>query len=394
LSEAREEVLSDIHQMNALRKADGVNATVDPLDDAHWEKRVAETGHCSALIKVTPNNGDILVGHTTWDDYSKMTRIFKYYKFDLSGAESVASLIAFSAYPGALSSTDDFYITDSNLTIMETSLEVLDPAVWGRIMQFPDHPHIPNFVHIMTTNRLARSAPHWSWLFTSTNTGTYTSQWMVVDYNKMERRGPLANATLPANTFWVIEAVPGAVESHDMTGLLTKQRYFPSFNRPLFSKTREVTGFTAAQSSHGALYSWDHNPRADIFRGAAPEVEGLYDMRLLMRRNRYPLTGAQPSSAGHDISARFDLLPSGGVPNGGIDAKIVNRCLLKKLEVQAISGPSHGTLPPFRWRAEGGAELWPGWPHDGLPDVWDFDFVQMTPAGMAEVKDIEVCEAQ
>jgi len=280
------------------------------------------------------------------------------------------------------------------LTIMETSLEVLDPAVWGMIMQFPDHPHIPNFVHIMTTNRLARSAPHWSWLFTSTNTGTYTSQWMVVDYNKMERRGPLANATLPANTFWVIEAVPGAVESHDMTGLLTKQRYFPSFNRPLFSKTREVTGFTAAQSSHGALYSWDHNPRADIFRGAAPEVEGLYDMRLLMRRNRYPLTGAQPSSAGHDISARFDLLPSGGVPNGGIDAKIVNRCLLKKLEVQAISGPSHGTLPPFRWRAEGGAELWPGWPHDGLPDVWDFDFVQMTPAGMAEVKDIEVCEAQ
>ncbi|CAK8987984.1 Putative phospholipase B-like 2 [Durusdinium trenchii] len=49
---------------------------------------------------------------------------------------------------------------------------------------------------------------------------------------------------------------------------------------------------------------------------------------------------------------------------------------------KAISGPSHSALPAFRWTTEvdgAKSELFQGWPHLGLPDVWDFDFVQMTP---------------
>jgi len=367
----------------------------DPLDDEHWERRMVEGGRCSAFVRLTDDNGDIFMGHSTWDDYSKMTRIFKYYNFVLLGADTVASLIAFSSYPGVLSSTDDFYTTDSKLAIMETSLMVLDPALWDRAMHFPEHPHIPNFVHIMATNRMARSAQHWSWLFSGAKTGTYASQWMVADYKKLDElsRGSLASGSLPANTFWVVEAVPGAVESRDMTGFLTQHRYFPSFNRPFFERTRALTGFTAAERSpkFGPLYSWEHNPRAEIFKGAAREVEALNDMRLLMRRNRYPSTGAYPATPGHDISARFDLLQKGGVPNGGIDAKVVNRCLMEVHQVQAISGPSHAPLPPFRWRSESGEELWPGWPRDGLPDVWSFGFVQMTPTGIAAVRDLEMC---
>ena len=33
--------------------------------------------------------------------------------------------ISFSSYPGCLTSTDDFYIINGNLLVMETSLEVL-----------------------------------------------------------------------------------------------------------------------------------------------------------------------------------------------------------------------------------------------------------------------------
>lgn len=70
------------------------------------------------------------------------------------------------------------------------------------------------------------------------------------------------------------------------------------------------------------------------------------------------------------------------IPNGGIDAKVTNSCLLKKMKCQAISGPSHQMLPAFRWTSEvDGAqtELFQGWPHLGLPDVWDFDFIEMSP---------------
>merc|ERR1712232_497953 len=81
-----------------------INAT--ELDDKHWERRLAESGHCSALIRVIKDNQDLYMGHTTWDDYSKMTRIFKYYNFPFDGAATMAEKIAFSSYPGTISSTD------------------------------------------------------------------------------------------------------------------------------------------------------------------------------------------------------------------------------------------------------------------------------------------------
>lgn len=43
-------------------------------------------GRCSAFVKLGDENSELFLGHTTWDDYSKMTRLFKYYDFDLPGA--------------------------------------------------------------------------------------------------------------------------------------------------------------------------------------------------------------------------------------------------------------------------------------------------------------------
>merc|ERR1719401_767647 len=111
-------------------RTNGNSSTEDLLDDAHWESRLARSGRCSALVRLAAGNQDILLGHATWSDYSQMTRIFKYYKFSLRGAGSVTTLMALSSYPGAVSSTDDFYIMDSGLAIMETSLTLLNPTVW------------------------------------------------------------------------------------------------------------------------------------------------------------------------------------------------------------------------------------------------------------------------
>lgn len=374
-------------QMHALRgksRAEQVrinDTSVDPLDDAHWEQRVVSSGRCSALVRVTEMNHDVFMGHATWDDYSKMTRVFKYYKIFLDGADTIANHIAFSSYPGALSSTDDFYITDSGLSIMETSLIVLRPEAWDTITTLP---YTPNFMHLMATTRLANGAANWVQLLTGMNSGTYTSQWMVMDYNQF-----VPNQPIPDNAFWVAEMVPGAVQAMDMSAYLRTHRYWPSYNRPYFPETRNAAGYQAAEASHGALYSWGSNPRAKIFASHYKDVNALSEMRILMDRNAYPSPGTV--SAGHEIMARMDLDPAVKEPNGGIDAKVVGRCLMKSLGVQAISGPSHESLGPFRWTKEDKTEAWPGFPHIGLPEVWNFEYVQMNPTGQGPIQDVGEC---
>lgn len=346
----------------------------DPLDDAHWEKRVATDGRCSAFVRLATGSADLLVGHTTWDDYSKMTRVFKYYKFPLHASDTAANHIAMSSYPGAVSSTDDYYVMDSGLTVTDTSIEVLEPAVWSRMPQFPVSPSIPNFIHVMAVNRLAKSGGHWASLFTSSGHNShYAAQWMVIDYNLFS-----VGEALPDNVLWVIEVLPSTVMFADESKKLREQGYWGSFNRPYFSDIRQASGHFAAQRSHGDLYSWEKNPRAQIFKSAAASVNSMFDMRGLMTRNTFATSGMGP---GHDISARMDLDLHVPLPNGGIDAKVVNRCAAKLLQVQAESGPSHAALSAFRWTAGPGKELWPGWPHIGQPDTWGFDFQQMGPLG-------------
>jgi len=359
----------------------------DPLDDAHWKRRLRETGHCSALVRASDDGSDVFMGHTTWDDYSRMTRIFKYYKFPLKGADTMATHIGFSSYPGLVSSTDDFYIMDSGLGAMQTTIEVLDSGMWNRIADFPDTPHIPTFVHIMATNRLAKSGPHWTRLYSSMNAGTYASQWMVVDYNLLRPGKPI-----PDNVLWLVEAVPGLTHQEDLSDHLRRNGYWPSFNRPFFDDVRLRTGFQSATRSHGALYSWADNPRAHIFAKEAPNANAIGDMRLLMTHNAYPHTGVLPSDPGHEISARNDLSIAAPIPNGGIDTKVTSRCLIARMMVQAVSGPTHSALAPFKWTVAGGGDLFAGYPHEGLPDVWNFGFVQITPEGTsAKLHDLVDC---
>jgi len=372
--------------VEALRQADGLNSTEDPLDDRYWERRVSETGHCSALIKVLEGNKDMFVGHTTWDDYSKMTRIFKYYNFPFDGAETMATKIAFSSYPGVISSTDDFYVMSSGMTVMDTSLEILNPFLWDKVLDFPANPHIPNFVHLMIVNRLAKNGAHWTRLYSTQNTGTYTSQWMIVDYNRFKAGKPV-----PDDTFWLMEAVPGLTHSADMSHHLRDNGYWPSFNRPYFDDIRDTTGHKGAQRAQGAIYSWLNNPRAKIFKGAQGGIGSLLEMRELMARNLFPFTGVLPVEPGHEISARMDLSPFMPIPNGGIDAKVTNRCLFAKMEVQAISGPAHGAVPPFKWLRDDGAEMWAGYPHVGLPNKWEFGWTQMTPLDNIGISDVLTC---
>jgi hypothetical protein len=346
--------------------------------DSIWQNKLRRGGRCSAFVRVTPENKDLLVGHTTWDDYSKMTRIFKYYKWKIHGAWASVSHIGMSSYPGCVSSTDNFFMLDNGLVIMDTSLEILNTRIYDRIAEFPNNPHIPTWAHVMMVNRMARNAVQWQALFSERNNGQENAQWMIIDYNKF-----VPNFPLPDGSFFVVEMIPGTIAKSELAGHIRSSGYFASYNRPFFAETRAQTGHAAAEAHYGALFSYGGNPRATIFANHGPNVANLFDMRLLMRRNQYPGEGILPNAPGHAISARNDLDLVNLLPNGGIDAKITNRCLFAGLQCQAISGPTHDSQAVFTW-CNGDKDTFPGWPHMGLPCNWGFDWVQFTPSQMLD----------
>jgi hypothetical protein len=303
-----------------------------------------------------------------------MTRIFKYYNFPLDGSGVMAPTIAMSSYPGVISSMDDYYMLSSGLIVMDTSIEILNSEVYDDMKSFNEaSPHIPNFIHIMIANRLAKNANQWTRIQGTMNTGTYNSQWMIVDYNQFTPGKPA-----PDNLLWVVDSVPGIVHAEDLSHRLRTEGYFASYNRPYFTDVRDRTGHTAAMKSHGALYSWDDNPRARIFRAAAG-TDNLMSMRALMQHNLFPIThiAREPSHVepGHEIAARNDLSPREPIPNGGIDSKVTAKCLFDVMMANVISGPAHDAVPAFKW------STFPNFPHVGLPEEWSFGWVMQGPLG-------------
>merc|ERR1719258_866775 len=77
---------------------------------------------------------------------------------------------------------------------------------------------MPDYMRIMLSNRLARTGEQWVNYMKESATGTYNSQWMVVDYNKFQKGEKLKDGT-----FWVLEQAPGVSVSKDMTQLLQKR---------------------------------------------------------------------------------------------------------------------------------------------------------------------------
>lgn len=360
------------------------DTALSQLDDQHWETRMALDGRCSAFVRVTAGNGDLLCGHTTWGDYTSMLRIFKYYDFWIYGAPTMAKNIGFSSYPGCISSTDEWYIMDSGLLVMDTSIEVIDDDIYVDVVDFTvyDVKTLPNFMHLQIVNRLAKTPEHWVELFSAKNSGTMNCQWMIVDYNNFRPGKPVMD-----NVFWVLETIPGKMHSADMSHRLRTHGYWGSYNRPYFQDIREKTGHDGAQKSLGAFYSWADNPRAIIMAGSAGGINAISDLRKLMNRNQYPNAGISPDTPGHEISARFDLSSSTPFPNGGIDAKVTCRKLFKQLKCQGESGPAHGDVRAFTWTKADGRPWWPGYSHIGQPDTWDFDYIELGPSGTGSAGD-------
>jgi len=357
-----------------------------PMSMSQEEARANEArfGHCSALIRVPPDRSTLYFGHTTWFSYASMLRVVKRYDLDL-GEGTAARRVLFSSYPGVLASIDDFYVADSGLTVLETTNTLLNETLWEALTPRS----VLSWMRAILASRMATSGKKWTEIFSRYHSGTYNSQWLIVDHN-LFTPGLAANRPLPPGLLTMLEEIPTAIATLDLTSYLNTQGYFPSYNRPFIQDFAEAAGYNAyAERLNCSWFTYEGSPRAKIFKRDAPDVYTLGAFKGVLQANRGEEDPLSEGSAGNAIAARFDLVtaPSpfdewwGHGAHGSVDTKVVSHEMVPRkgdhstpMALHMIAGPSRGkdkSLPPFAFTGE-----WAAVPHRGMPVVWDFPWAE------------------
>ncbi|XP_077509297.1 putative phospholipase B-like 2 [Amblyomma americanum] len=337
---------------------------------------------CTALVKLVGNYEDIYIAHNSWFLYRSMLRIQKKYTFpwhykpSSTGPDGIipGHTLTMSSYAGNIVSLDDFYLTSAGLVVTETSTLNANPDLWLSL----DPELAPlTWVRGMVATRLARSGREWVDIFERKNSGTYNNQWLILDYKLFTPGNPFPN-----NTLWVLEQMPKIMRKQDISDILRKRTYWPSYNVPYFEELFNMSGQAQLVEKYGDYYSYDKSPRANIFRRDHVKVRDIDSMVALMRYNDYthdPFSRCNctpPYNPVYAVSARYDLIdPRGkyGDPKmyrksaGGIDVKVTNYAMFKSMEFVGVSGPPSDSVPVFQWSTSGFNDS-----HNGHPDRWNF----------------------
>jgi len=331
-------------------------------------------GHCSAVVRVAPEQSDIWVAHATWDNYRAMLRMVKYLDMPLPGV--AARRIAFSANPANLYSADDFYVIDTGLAVIETTIDNYNKSLWKNVR--PDT--LMNWARAMVSNRLARSGEEWTELQFRHHSGTCNNQWMVVDRNKFTPGQPLQDGTL-----WISESMPGHTRRADVTDVLRQQGFWPSYNIPYFQDIWKVGGWGTMQKLHpeeADKYSYTQDMRAQMFQRAYSqgELDQLESLMKVIRYNR-PQDPLAAGDACNGISSRCDLNPHQEESYdcfGAVDAKIASWSPdADDLSFIAVASPSHefSEDQPFSWSLQDPTiDSCKPEHHQGHPETFNFSW--------------------
>jgi hypothetical protein len=387
----------DLEDLNALSTEEGLSD--EEATARRINRRATGTSdygsHCSVLIKLTDDFGDLFAGHTTWSQYAYMLRIYKSYVMNFRTAQA-SNQVQFSSYPATLTSIDDWYLTSAQLMVTETTNGFFNGtrcvACVSRNID-PD-PFVPcaaslkalikpqsllSWVRAGIANRIADGGEQWSQTFAQYNSGTYSNQWIIVDY----KRFTPYKAPLTPGLLWIAEQMPGKVQMADKTHVLALG-YWPSYNVPYFEDIFVASGFGQMVIDSGVGWTWELAPRAKIFRRDHAQVQTMSHMLAIMRYNNYVNDPFGDGNPMHAISSRADLPFIGGHVNphkenmfGGIDSKITSFQMMQSMTTLAQSGPTHDQQAPFRWSQK------PQVPHPGQPEVFEFDYIPMQFASTA-----------
>ena len=189
---------------------------------------------------------------------------------------------------------------------------------------------------------------------------------MVVDSSKIVPGGKLSEGALT-----VSEQLPGQFVSKDQTEVLTREGYWASYNVPFFKEIFTIADYP----SRGVESSYDLSPRAKIFRRDAAKVTDMESMKAIMRYNDFRHDKYSEGSPSNTICSRYDLDPNKPSPDGCIDVKVSDLKMARERRSYAVNGPTPGAgLGNFHWK-----EKFSGIFHWGMPEVYNFSFVEMKP---------------
>lgn len=320
-------------------------------------------GHCSALVKVTPGFENIFMGHSSWFEYSSMLRIYKHYDLRVFGDDNLNSKLSFSSYPGFLNSLDDFYILGSGMVMLQTTNNIFNSTLYDKVT--PES--LLAWYRVRVANLLSNNARDWGEFMKMYNSGTYNNQYMVMDLKKFHPK-----VSIDDGAFYVVEQIPGLVESRDQTVIL-REGYWASYNVPFYEDIFEKSGYGEV-SKHDPTQTHALAPRAKIFRRDESTVVDMESMKRILRSNNYKFDKYSDNDACNAICCRGDLSLHYSLA-GCYDTKVTDFQNALDFTSHALSGPTVGgqsQIPPFTWK--------PDMPHhEGMPDVYNFPFVVMKP---------------
>eukprot|EP00761_Pharyngomonas_kirbyi_P014901 gb/GECH01014932.1/.p1 GENE.gb/GECH01014932.1/~~gb/GECH01014932.1/.p1 ORF type:complete len:535 (+),score=143.38 gb/GECH01014932.1/:1-1605(+) len=315
---------------------------------------------CSALIKIVDD--DIYFAHATWRNYYAMLRVYKVYQFQLHHSSTKSNSVALSSSPGFLSSKDDFYMTSAGLGVMETTNSIFNTSLYSSIQ--PESLFV--WQRAVVANRMASNGSDWTEYFQRYNSGTYNNQWMVLTY-------PLFDGTRPLrpNTFWILEQIPGFTRQADMSHQLSKTSFWSSYNIPYFKDIYRQSGYVEKFKKYGNKYSYQHCPRANIFRRNQTMIDSFEHMKQMMRYNNWQEDPLSQGEANNAVASRYDLSKDNFAPFGAVDAKVTSASRIKHLQSDAICGPTHQEQNVFEWK-----NRWPSLSRMGVPERFDFEWIE------------------
>ena len=352
---------------------------------------IMRLSRCSALISITKdisNDGiDILAGHVTWGDYYETYRIYKHYDMAYGDYSFQAS---FSSYPGLISSTDDFIINIHKLVTTETTLNVLDQRLYSNVTS---DIYIPNCIRINIAAFYSKNITEWIDALTTVNSGTYSSQWMVVDYKKVDEYNK--GNTEKKDMFYLIEQIPNKIITKDMTEYLFENQYYGSVNRPYLKETNEIMQSEKVKNLYGDIFLYEGAERTKIFELLYTNKTNitLKEFKNMLRYNGFKLnvtddpSNEEPSMG---ISSRYELVDHPKKKKyltGGTDLKITNNELISQMTSIAINGPTNENnenLKTFKWSDYTDSKV----EHLGLPEEYNFPYIKMSPNDIDNNEDI------
>lgn len=328
--------------------------------------------HCSGLLRLTDDYRDIYFSHDAWSDYRELHGELK--EYDLPIKAFKARRILMSTRVGKIASYDDFYLADTGLFVIETTLNNYNEELYKVCVP----QSLFTWIRAVHATWTSNASKEWCETFIKHNSGTYNNQYVVVDSNKFKR---LEKPT--KDLVWIIEQFPGVYNMSDVTPYILEHGYFPSVNTPYHDYLYNLAGYPELVASLGeyGAYRSKNGPRALIMERDAPRIRDFDDFKNFMRYNEYYRDPYSQGDPAQQIASRYDLRPETtpyGIRNnfGDLDSKVLRLTEAKTLmRMHAIASPPYDKKENSKkpvW--EFGVAPFDNIHYYGLPKRWEFSW--------------------